>query len=148
MGPVEFNEIVRIANDVVRARHQTIESRAGIDRLQAQRAPVALDLDRLARGEDLIEDGVDILSQLGGGEFHHCNICVRTCIVKRTYASESYSNNTSVWPSACASRSTSSRPSPRVVTVTDVTSAIACVRCRPTSVDAPNISDTMREGRS
>ncbi len=148
MGPVEFNEIVRIANDVVRARHQAIESRAGIDRLQAQRAPVALDLDRLARGKDLIEDGVDILAQLRSREFHRGKICVRTCSVKRTYVLHSYSNNTSVWPSAWASRSTSSRPSLRVVTCTDVTSAIACVRCLPTSVDAPNISDTMRAERS
>lgn len=78
MGPVEFNQIVRIANDVVRARHQAIEARAGIDRLQAQGAPVALDLDRLTRGEDLIEDGVDILAQLGGGEFHTRNVAART----------------------------------------------------------------------
>ena len=78
MRPVEFNKIVRIANDVVRARHQPIESRTGVDRLQTQRATTALDLDRLTRGEDLIEDGIDILAQLGGSELHRRIVYVRT----------------------------------------------------------------------
>lgn len=87
MGPVKFNEIFRIANDEVRARHQPIEPRAGVDRLQAQRAPLPFDLHRLTRGEDLVEDGVDVLAQFGRGEFHSGNIYVRTVTCKRTYVS-------------------------------------------------------------
>ena len=80
MRPVKFNEVVRVTNDCSRAWHQPIESRTGVDRLQTQRASMALDLDRLTRGEDLIEDRVDILAQLGGSELHKENR-IRTYVI-------------------------------------------------------------------
>jgi hypothetical protein len=60
VGQVEFNEIVRVADDVLRVALDPLEPWLGRHGLQAHDATVALDLDRLAGGKNLIEDRVDV----------------------------------------------------------------------------------------
>ena len=49
---------------------EAFESRARINRFDAQLAAIPFNLDGFAGGEDLIEDRVDVLAEFRGREFH------------------------------------------------------------------------------
>jgi hypothetical protein len=85
VGPVEFNEIVRVADDVLRVGLDPLESWLGRHGLQAHDATVALDLDRLAGGQNLIEDRVDIRAELRGGDLHAWSLASIAYVRNRTY---------------------------------------------------------------
>ena len=85
MGPVEFNKVVRVADDVVRGGLDPFQPRLGRYGLEAHDAPAAFDLDRLTGGQDLIEDRVDVGAKLRGGDLHAFRIPWGTYVRNGTY---------------------------------------------------------------
>ncbi len=66
-----MHEIVAVADHRLGTADQTIKSAFSLlDGHDAKPTAIALDLDRLARLEHLVEDAIDVLAQFGGGEGH------------------------------------------------------------------------------
>lgn len=86
MGPVEFNQVVRIAHDERWIRGKSIEPAARTDRLDPEQTAVTLDVHAFAGRENLIEDRVDIGAEMGRSDSHAINLrSIRTYASARTY---------------------------------------------------------------
>jgi hypothetical protein len=60
VGPIEMNELIGVPPDEIRTGSQPVEQAPPSDGLDAQHAAFALDLDRNARLEHLVEDPIDV----------------------------------------------------------------------------------------